>query len=98
MRARVLVTPDKFKGTLSAGQAARAIASGWTSARPHDQLELLPMSDGGDGFGKIVGHLLSATRKTIKTCNPARQPITAHWWWVQKQKTAIIESAAVIGL
>src|SRR2546425_302460 len=47
----VLIVPDKFKGTLTASEAARAIARGWRAARPGDSLELLPMSDGGGGFG-----------------------------------------------
>ena len=48
---RVLIVPDKFKGTLAAPDACAAIAKGWKSVRAGDQLELLPMSDGGDGFG-----------------------------------------------
>ena len=48
MPLRVLVIPDKFKGTLSAGNVAKAIARGWKKSRPNDTLELLPMSDGGD--------------------------------------------------
>jgi len=98
MRARVLIMPDKFKGTLNAEKAAQAIARGWASARPQDQLEVLPMSDGGDGFGLIVGGLLSARVQRIRTVDAAHQPIVARWWWAHKQKTAIIESAAVIGL
>ena len=54
MPLKILIAPDKFKGTLTAPQAAEAIARGWRSARPQDKLELLPMSDGGDGFGDIV--------------------------------------------
>ena len=57
---RVLITPDKFKGTLTAQQAAAAIAAGWRRVRPHDHLDLLPMSDGGDGFGEVLAALLGA--------------------------------------
>jgi glycerate kinase len=95
---RVLIVPDKFKGTLRADEAARAIAEGWRKLRPHDQLELLPMSDGGDGFGEILGDLLQAERLTFSTVNAAHQPIQARWWWSEKARTAIVESAAVIGL
>ena len=51
MSLRVLIVPDKFKGTLTAQQAAGAIARGWRAVRATDTIELLPMSDGGDGFG-----------------------------------------------
>jgi glycerate 2-kinase len=57
---RVLVAPDKFKGTLSAEAAARAMAEGWARARPQDDLVLLPISDGGDGFGQLLGRHLQA--------------------------------------
>jgi glycerate kinase len=98
MRAKVLIIPDKFKGTLSAEKAALAIAAGWARQRRDDQLTLLPMSDGGDGFGKIIGGLLSARMQRVETVDAAHRPIVANWWWAQKAKTAIIESAAVIGL
>src|SRR6266516_7164644 len=46
---RVLVCPDKFRGTLTARQAADAIARGWRRARPRDDLVLEPLADGGEG-------------------------------------------------
>ena len=42
MRLRVLIIPDKFKGTLTARAAAEAIARGWRKARPGDALDLCP--------------------------------------------------------
>lgn len=98
MALRVLILPDKFKGTLTAGHAAQAIAEGWRSARPQDSLELLPMSDGGDGFGEIVSELLHAEPRTIKTMDAAHRPCEATWWWHTPSKTAIVEAAGVIGL
>jgi len=98
MSRRVLIIPDKFKGTLTARQAAEAIAEGWSKARPDDELELLPMSDGGDGFGQILGEILGAEARTVETVDAAHQPCTASWWWLADSKTAIIESANVIGL
>jgi glycerate kinase len=98
LKLRVLIAPDKFKGTLTAYQAAEAIRRGWSRARPEDLLELLPMSDGGDGFGEVIGNLLRADVQRVRTVDAAGRPCTARWWWQPKTKTAIIESAAVIGL
>ena len=95
---RVLIVPDKFKGTLSAEAVAKSIARGWKQSRPKDRVEQLPMSDGGDGFGEIISRLLGARRQTIATVNAAHEPIEASWWWEPETKTAIIESAKVIGL
>jgi glycerate kinase len=95
---KVLIVPDKFKGTLRANEAADAIAAGWRQARANDELELLPMSDGGDGFGEIIGRLLAADRCTTQTVNAAHENIQADWWWSEKTQTGVVESARVIGL
>jgi glycerate kinase len=94
----VLIIPDKFKGTLTATAAARAIARGWRRARRGDIVNLLPMSDGGDGFGEVMGQLLKARARKVETVDSAHQACKARWWWEPRTKTALIESAAVIGL
>ena len=55
---RVLIAPDDFKGTLSAVEAAEAIAIGWRLHAPDDTLTLIPMSDGGPGFVRAVSTVL----------------------------------------
>ena len=98
MSLRVLIVPDKFKGTLTARRAAEAIALGWSQARPGDALELLPMADGGDGFGEVLGHLLGAERRICDTVDSARRLRAAEWWLQRSTATAIIETAQVNGL
>jgi glycerate kinase len=95
---RVLIVPDKFKGTLTAREAAHAVAAGWSKARPQDRLDLLPMSDGGDGFGEVLGRLLGARPRQLRTVDAAHRPIRAQWWLAGKSGTAIVESAKVNGL
>jgi len=98
MPLRVLIIPDKFKGTLTAQAAAEAIARGWRGARPGDTLDLLPMSDGGDGFGEVTGSLLRAKRQVVTTVDATHRPCRSLWWWKPEDETAVIESARVIGL
>jgi len=99
MRAlRVLIAPDKFKGTLRAEEAAAAIAAGWARSRPADELDLAPISDGGDGFGPILGAGLNARERRVRTMDAAGRPVRAGWWWNGDTRTAVIESANVIGL
>ena len=57
MSRRILIIPDKFKGSLAATEAAEAIASGWAAAWPEDSIDRIPMSDGGDGFGEVMALL-----------------------------------------
>lgn len=98
MSRNVLIVPDKFKGTLTAQAAAAAIADGWRKIHPADTLTQLPMSDGGDGFGQVISDLIGAKAQKIKTVNAAHEPIEAHWWWHAASKTAIVESARIVGL
>ncbi len=98
MHRRVLIIPDKFKGTLTAEQAANAIATGWRACRPDDEVTCLPMTDGGDGFGAVMSSLMKATVQTVETVDAAHRPCIGKWWWVAESRIAIIESAAVIGL
>ena len=98
MPLHVLIIPDKFKGTLTAAEAAEAIARGWRRERPGDSLGLLPMSDGGDGFGEVTSALVKARIQYVKTVDAAHRPCVARWWWEPRRRIAIIESAAVIGL
>jgi glycerate kinase len=95
---KALIVPDKFKGTLTASEAAQAMASGWRRARPGDHLELLPMSDGGDGFGEIMSALIGAEPIVTEAVDAAHRRISANWWWHTETGTAIIESARIIGL
>ena len=71
---RVLVAPDAFAGTLTAVQAAEAIATGWQRRSPQSEVDLCPMSDGGPGFVDVLhaslgGELLAAT-----VSRPVRRP------------------------
>jgi glycerate kinase len=98
MPLRVLIAPDKFKGTLTAPEAAQAMQRGWLSARPGDVTQLLPMSDGGDGFGAILSELLRARPQQLQTVDAAHRPCTAEWWWEEQTRTAVIEAARINGL
>lgn len=95
---RVLIAPDKFKGTLTAPEAATAIARGWQRVRVKDVPVQLPISDGGDGFGSLLGAQLEARERRIATVDAAHRPIEAPWWRVPNRALALAESAAIIGL
>jgi glycerate kinase len=83
---------------LTAREAGQAIAEGWRAIRPNDQLEILPMSDGGDGFGEIIGGLIGAEPVEVETVDAAHRPHKAKFWFDSKTNTAVIEAAQVNGL
>lgn len=89
---RVLVAPDCFAGTLSAVAAAAAMAVGWQSVRPGDEVVVLPMSDGGPGFLDC----LPGTAVTVTVEDPLARPIPARF--LLDGTTAYVESALACGL
>ena len=95
---KVLIAPDKFKGTLTALQAAEAIKKGWIGSRPADKFLILPVSDGGDGFGEVMSRLLNCRAVRVKSVNAAHEPCITKYWFNQEKSVAIAESARVIGL
>ena len=94
---RVVVAPDSFGGTLSATEAAAAIADGWRRAAPGDELELLPVADGGTGFVDVLHAVLGGTLHAVRR-SPARSASAVAARWLQVGDTAYVESAAACGL
>jgi len=97
---RVLIAPDCFTGTLSAAQAAEAIAAGWRRSAPDDDLTLQPLSDGGPGFLEVLTGALSGATVSITVSDPLRRPVRAAILMVDRgvTRTAYIESAQACGL
>ena len=97
---RVLVAPDKFKGTLSAIQAAEAIARGWARADPTAQIETAPMADGGEGTLDVLIAALGGERRRAKVTGPLGDPVEAEFAVVPTREGVIgvIEMARASGL
>jgi glycerate kinase len=93
---RVVICPDKFAGTLSAPQAARAIADGWRSVAPRDELVLRPIADGGPGFLDALHACLPGELVEVPTTDPLGRPVTGRVFVAGD--TAYVESADATGL
>ena len=89
---KVLITPDSFKGTLSNLESAEAIAQGWLSIRPHDQISILPMADGGEGTLETI-----ALRYEDAIRVPTKLERESCWLLLQ-DGTAIVELADICGI
>ncbi|UFU01892.1 glycerate kinase [Ruania suaedae] len=92
---RVLVAPDKFKGTLTGPQAARAIADGVRAALPQAQVRELVVADGGEGTVEAALSAGGEPRMATAT-GPLGDPVSARW--ALAGRTAVIELAAASGL
>jgi glycerate kinase len=94
-KGHVLVSPDKFKGSLSAPEVAAHIATGLRNARPNVPVLLLPVADGGDGTAAAA--IAAGYRKVeVEVCGPTGQAVQADL--AMSDDTAVIELAAASGL
>jgi glycerate 2-kinase len=93
---QVVVAPDSFGGTLTAREAAAAIAAGWREARPGDEIVAVPMSDGGEGLLDVVA-TPEDTWVTTEVAGPHGHPVDAALL-LRSDGTAVVESAAACGL
>jgi glycerate kinase len=91
----VLVSPDKFKGSLSAPEVAGHIAAGLRHARPAVPVTVLPVADGGDG---TVEAAVAAGfgRVGMEVCGPTGRPVRASF--ALRGETAVVELAEASGL
>ena len=93
---RVLVAPDSFGGTLSAEEAAEAIAAGWRRRAPDDKLDLVPMSDGGPGFVTVLHRSLGGELRPMVVHDPYGAEVPAAV--LLTHETAYVEAAQACGL
>lgn len=93
---RVVVAPDSFGGTLSAREAAEAIAAGWRRAAPADDVRSVPLADGGTGFAEVLQAALGGMVHELPVTGPLGETVAGSWLAVGD--TAYLEAAAACGL
>jgi glycerate 2-kinase len=93
---RVLIAPDKFAGTLTAVEAARAIAEGWAREAPEDDLDLAPMADGGPGFVDVLHDATGGELAAVAVSGPHLEQVPGAVLRVGER--AFVESAQACGL
>ncbi|WP_210649213.1 glycerate kinase [Nocardioides sp. SYSU D00065] len=92
---RVLVAPDKFKGSLPAHEVARALATGLRRVRPEAVVDVLPVADGGDGT--LDAAVASGfERVPVVASGPTGEPVATAY--ARRGTTAVVEMADACGL
>lgn len=87
---RVLVAPDKFKGTLTSDEAARAITRGLRRVWPRARITRLALTDGGEGFVAALVRLTGGRLRSRMTTDAAGRPRRARWGVLGDGRTAVI--------
>lgn len=92
-----LISPDSFKGTLSASDACRAIARGVRLGWPGQPWESLPLGDGGDGTVAALTEAVGGVWKQVRVCDPLGRAVDAAFS-VLADGESLLEMASASGL
>ena len=95
---RVLAAPDKFRGTLTSTEAAAAIAAGWRRGRPEDEVEEVPLADGGEGTLEALLSALGGRILRRAVTGPLGDPVDASFGLADDGRAAVVEMARASGL
>jgi glycerate kinase len=95
---RVLVCPDKFKGSLTANQAAEAIARGFSEGWPEAECVLCPLADGGEGTLEVLVKATGGRLVEMEVTGPLGEKRRAPLGILGDGTTAVVEMAAASGL
>jgi glycerate kinase len=94
----ILICPDKFKSSLTAQEAAEALAKGILAKRKKSSIQIVPLADGGEGTLEMIQNIHGGTWLTHAVNDPLGRPMEATYLWLADQKTAYIEMARCSGL
>lgn len=98
----VVVAPDSFKGSATAAQVAAALAEGWHSVRPDDDVRLVPLADGGEGtIAAFATAYPSAQRMPLTVTGPDGRRAASEWLLLRDADgvaTGVVEAASTCGL
>ncbi|WP_194420589.1 glycerate kinase [Microbacterium abyssi] len=101
---KVVIAPDSFKGSITAADAATALAKGWASVDPFAEIVLRPMADGGEGtVAAFAAAVPGAELIPVTVDGPAGRPVAAQWLLLPPSDTdaggtAVIDLASTSGI
>ncbi|MDO8630841.1 MAG: glycerate kinase, partial [Phycisphaerales bacterium] len=95
---KIVVAPDSFKGTLSAGEAADAITAGIRDVLPDAEIDEIPLADGGEGTVDALVVATGGRKLTERVNGPLLEPVDAPYGLLGDGETAVIEMSAAAGL
>ncbi len=95
---KIVIAPNAFKGSLTALEAAEAIATGLAQAFPGAELVRVPIADGGDGTVDAVVAATGGERRTARVTGPLGDPVEAAFGLLEGGRAAVIEMAQAAGL
>jgi len=95
---KILIAPDKFKGTLDAREVAQNIAKGLRDVLSDADIEIIPMADGGEGTADAICDARGCSWVQCKAHDPLGREIYARYGWIDQEKLAVTEMSEAAGM
>ena len=95
---KILIAPDKFKGSLSARQVAENIAAGLREVLPDAKIDIVPVADGGEGTAEAICEARGGSWLQCKAHDPIGREIDARYAWIEERKLAVMEMSEAVGM
>ena len=95
---RYLCAPDSYKESLTAMEAARAMAQGIENADHDAEVRCLPMADGGEGTARALVDATGGSMHAVPVHDPLGRPVEGHFGLLADGTTAVVETAEASGL
>jgi len=95
---RILIAPDKFKGSLDAREVAENVAKGLREGLPEAKIDIMPMADGGEGTAEVICNALGGSWLKCNAHDPLGRKIDARYVWIDRTKVAVMEMSEAAGM
>jgi glycerate kinase len=95
---KIVVAPDKFKGSMTALQVAKAVEQGFREVLPEAEIVKIPMADGGEGTVRSLVDATGGRMRAAEVAGPLGERRVAEFGMLGDGHTAVIEIAAASGL
>lgn len=94
----IIISPDKFKGSLNSDQVSLAMLKAVEEIFPNKSKETIKLADGGEGTAEILGKYFNSKQQTVQVSNPVFVKTNANYYINKKERTAFIDISSVSGL
>jgi glycerate 2-kinase len=94
----ILISPNAFKGTIEADEAAEIIQKAISKVKPEYKTLLCPIADGGDGTCFLLGRALGLKETKTHSLDPLGRPLEGFYFYDEKNKTAYLDVSTVSGI
>ena len=95
---RILIAPDKFKGSLGADAVGAHIAAGLREVCPEAEIEVQPIADGGEGTAEVLRRSFGGETVECPAHDALGREVRARFGWVPTARLAFLEMSATAGL